>query len=76
MAPNRGYVQYRAAIVYEQAQQHDNAFNAVKKALDLGYSLEEIQHAVPLKRLRETARFRQLLEQRASKSVTTGSSKK
>jgi len=69
-----GYVQYRAALVYEQAGYRDRALRALQSALELGYSLTEIQNAVPLKALREDPRYRKLLDERVS-PPTPGSSK-
>ena len=69
-----GFVQYRAALVWEQAGFRDRALRAVQSAVELGYSLMEIQNAVPLKALRDDARYRKLLDQRTS-PPTSGSSK-
>jgi tetratricopeptide (TPR) repeat protein len=68
-----GYVQYRAALVYEQAGYHDRALRSVQSALELGYSLMEIQNAVPLKSLREDPRYRKLLDQRTSPPTPSSS---
>jgi serine/threonine protein kinase/tetratricopeptide (TPR) repeat protein len=71
LAPKSGYVQYRAAVVYEQAGDRKRALTAAQTAIELGYSLEEIQHAVPLDNLRKDPRYRQLLENgRAEKSCS------
>jgi eukaryotic-like serine/threonine-protein kinase len=69
-----GYVEYRAALVYEQAGYRERALRAVQSAVELGYSLMEIQNAVPLRALREDPRYRKLLDQRVPPS-TSGSSK-
>jgi len=73
LAPRSGYVFYRAALVYEQAGDRKQALGAVKSALELNYSLEEIQGAVALKDLREDARYRKLLDTRASKGPSSSS---
>jgi eukaryotic-like serine/threonine-protein kinase len=60
IAPKDGFVQYRAALVYEQAGQRDRALRAVKSAFDAGYSLLEIEKAPPLKGLRTDPRYIQM----------------
>jgi tetratricopeptide (TPR) repeat protein len=56
-----GYVQARAAVVYEQAGERNRALHAVQSALELGYSLEEIQNDPVLSHLREDSRYGRLL---------------
>jgi eukaryotic-like serine/threonine-protein kinase len=60
-SPTDGYVQYCAALVYEQNHQRDLALRALKSALEANYSLEEILHAPPLKNLREDPLFSRLV---------------
>jgi tetratricopeptide (TPR) repeat protein len=59
-----GYVQYRASLVYEQAGDRATALRALERALDLGYSLAEIDNAGPLKALRESDAYHHLREPR------------
>ncbi len=66
LARKSGYVQYRAALVYEQAGDRKRALRAVKSAMEFGYSLEEIQNAVPLTNLRDDPRYRDLPAKRRS----------
>jgi serine/threonine protein kinase/tetratricopeptide (TPR) repeat protein len=62
LAPADGYVQFRAALVYEQAHQRERALRALKAALDGNYSQEEIRNAPPLKDLRDDPRFVRLVQ--------------
>ncbi len=62
LAPKSGYVQYRAALVYEQAGDRNRALKAVQSALESGYSREEIEKAPPLENLREDSHYPKLLE--------------
>jgi tetratricopeptide (TPR) repeat protein len=66
LAGKSGYVQYRAALVYEETGNRKRALRAVKSAMEFGYPLEEIQNAVPLNNLRDDPRYRKLLEKRWS----------
>ena len=61
LSPTDGYVQFWAALVYEQTGQRDRALEALKSALHANYSLEEIRKAPPLKDLRADSRFARLL---------------
>jgi Flp pilus assembly protein TadD len=71
IAPTSGYVQFRAALVYEQAGDRKRALRALQSALEFTYPLEEIKNSPPLKNLREDPRYRKLLETRASRAQTT-----
>ena len=62
LAPTDATVQFRAALVYEQAHQRDRALRAIKAALDGGYDMPEIDHAPPLEALRADPRFRNLTQ--------------
>ena len=75
LAPKSGYVQYRAALVYEQAGDRKRALSALQTAIGLGYSLEEIQSAVPLNSLGGDPRYRKLLENGRSRPEKTCSLK-
>ena len=66
LAKRSGYVQFRAALVYELAGNRKRALRAVESAMEFGYSLEEIQSSVPLNHLRDDLRYRKLLEKRMS----------
>jgi eukaryotic-like serine/threonine-protein kinase len=64
LAPHEGLVQYRAALVYEQAGQRDRALRAVQAALKAGYRSDEFRKAPPLKVLREDPRYLRLVNPR------------
>jgi serine/threonine protein kinase/Flp pilus assembly protein TadD len=66
LARKSGYVQYRAALVYEESGNRKRALRALKSSMEFGYSLEEIQSAVPLNKLRDDPRYRELLAKRRS----------
>jgi serine/threonine-protein kinase len=66
LARKSGYVQYRAALVYEEAGNRKRALRAVKSSMEFGYPLEEIQNAVSLNNLRDDPRYRELLAKRRS----------
>jgi tetratricopeptide (TPR) repeat protein len=51
LAPASGYVQFRAALVYEQFGDRKRALKALRVAMTEGYSAAEIAAAVPLKNL-------------------------
>jgi len=61
LSPADGYVQFCAALVYEQNHQRDLALRALKSSLEAKYSLEEIVHAPPLRDLRADPRFSRLV---------------
>jgi eukaryotic-like serine/threonine-protein kinase len=61
LAPADPGVQFRAALVFEQASQRDRALMAIEAALDGGYDRLEIDNSPPLRRLREDARFRNMI---------------
>jgi len=63
-ANSDGYVQYRAALVYEQAGDRAGSLGSLRRALDLGYSLTEIENAAPLKALRESDAYRRIVQHR------------
>lgn len=62
LAPQNATVQFRAALVYEQAHQRDRALHAIGVALEAGYDRPEIDHAPPLKNLREDSQFRRMIQ--------------
>ena len=64
LAPHEGLIQYRAALVYEQAGQRDRALRAVEAALKAGYPSDEFRKAPPLKALREDPRYLRLVNPR------------
>jgi len=61
IAPHSGYVQYRAALVYEQTGDRRRAAAALKSAILAGYSLQEIDKAPPLKPLRDNPEYKKLI---------------
>lgn len=61
LAPEDATVQFRAALVYEQAGQRDRALLALKAALAGGFGRPEIDNAPPLSNLREDPRFREII---------------
>ncbi len=64
LAPHEGLIQFRAALVYEQAGQRDRALRAVEAALKAGYRSDEFRKAPPLKALREDPRYLRLVNPR------------
>jgi hypothetical protein len=66
-APNIGFVQYRAALVYEGSNMRGHALNALESALNAGYPLVEIRAEPPLAELRKDPRYRVLEQKHASK---------
>jgi serine/threonine-protein kinase len=61
VAPRDSLVQFRAALVYEQAGQRDRALRAVQAALKFGYPPDEFRKARPLEALREDPRYARLI---------------
>ena len=61
LAPRDGLVEFRAALVYEQAGQRDRALQAVQAAFKAGYPAGEFQKAPPLKAMREDPRYTRLV---------------
>jgi tetratricopeptide (TPR) repeat protein/TolB-like protein len=55
--PSQAYVQYRAALVYEQLGDHDQALKALELALKAGQPMAEIRTSPVLEQLRKDARF-------------------
>ena len=55
--PSSNYVQWCAALVYEQFGERDQALSHLKKAIDTGYPMNQIRAAPPLEQLRKDARF-------------------
>jgi hypothetical protein len=47
--------------VYEQLNKRDKAFTWIKKAIDNGYSVEELNHIPELKNLRADSRFKNII---------------
>jgi serine/threonine-protein kinase len=66
-APKIGFVQYRAALVYEGSKMRGHALKALEAALDAGYPLVEIRAEPSLAELRKDPRFRVLEQKQASK---------
>jgi len=60
LAPNEGFVLFRAALVYEQAGMRDRALTKLEECLKAGYSMQEIRKAPPLAELRKDERFLRL----------------
>jgi serine/threonine-protein kinase len=54
-------VSFRASLVYELSGLRDRALAALAEAIRDGYSLDEIEKAPDLARLRQDARYRQLV---------------
>ncbi len=61
MAPVDVNVTILIGEVYEQLHKRDKAIYWVKKSLDNGYSVEELDHIPELKKLREDAHFKRLI---------------
>jgi eukaryotic-like serine/threonine-protein kinase len=59
--PSSKYVQWCAALVYEQFGQRDQALNYLRKAIDMGYPMNQIRAAPPLEQLRKDPRFIRLI---------------
>jgi eukaryotic-like serine/threonine-protein kinase len=55
--PSSNYVQWCAALVYEQFGERDQALSHLRKAIDTGYPMNQIRAAPPLEQLRKDARF-------------------
>jgi tetratricopeptide (TPR) repeat protein len=55
-----GYVQFQAALVYEQLHNRDGAIKAIQAAVHAGFSAEQILKAPSLESLRTDSRFRSL----------------
>ena len=73
LAPNNGFVLFRAALVYEQAGMRDRALTKLEECLKAGYSIREIQKAPPLAELRKDERFQRLeAAQSAEHSISPG----
>jgi serine/threonine protein kinase/tetratricopeptide (TPR) repeat protein len=60
LAPKNVNVLFRSALVYELIGKRDRALNALKAALQGGYSREEIAKSPDLAELRRDVRYRQL----------------
>jgi len=74
--PRDGFVQSRAALVYEQSEMREEALVAVKSAIELGYSIEEIQNWPPLEQLLQDPRYTGFLEQKPKEGLTVPTSNK
>jgi serine/threonine-protein kinase len=59
--PSPYYVQWCAALVYEQFGERDQALVHLKKAIDSGYPMNQIRGAPPLEQLRKDPRFIRLI---------------
>lgn len=56
-APADAAVLYRSAIVYELSGQRTESLNALRAALDAGYSLDVLEHEPELRSLRQDPRY-------------------
>jgi serine/threonine-protein kinase len=63
LAPADGSVQFRTALVYEQAGRRDRALQALGAAIRARYGTAEILKAPALRSLREDPRFKRLMSQ-------------
>ena len=57
ISPQDGLVLFRAALVFEQSGKRERALDAVGRAIERGFSREEIEKAPPLDGLRQDPRF-------------------
>jgi serine/threonine-protein kinase len=62
LAPSDAAVAFRAAVVYELANQRPRALTALQSAVTAGYSLDEIRRDPELAQLRRDPRFEGLLQ--------------
>jgi hypothetical protein len=60
LASREGIILFRAAIVYEQAGDRKRALNLLGRALEAGFSLQQIRRAVPLADLRKHPEYMRL----------------
>ena len=67
--PRDGFVHSRAALVYEQSGMREEALAAVKSAIKLGYSAEEIQNWPPLEQLMQDPRSTAFIEKEPPESL-------
>jgi serine/threonine-protein kinase len=65
LAPNDGTVLFRAAVVFEQAGNRNRALKLIERALDAGFSIQQIRRAVPLADLRKHPQYKRLESQHA-----------
>jgi tetratricopeptide (TPR) repeat protein len=61
LGPRNARVQAIAAAVFEQLRMRDQAIAAFQKAVELGYSLAELQNWPPLERLRLDPRYKRII---------------
>jgi serine/threonine-protein kinase len=61
MSPEDVHVLFEAAHTYEQLGMRDQALEWLKKAIQKGYSLKEIEWSPFLGRLRTDARYQELV---------------
>jgi eukaryotic-like serine/threonine-protein kinase len=66
LAPNDATVQFKASLVYEQANQRDRALIALQAALEDGYGRPQIDTAPLLDKLRADSRFRIMINRRSN----------
>jgi serine/threonine-protein kinase len=76
LGPDDNFVQARAAVVYEQSRMREKALAAVKLAIELGYSFEEIQNWPPLVHLLQDLRFKTFMETKPREGLTVPTSNK
>jgi len=62
LSPEDGFVQARAASVYEQSDMRDRALAAVKAAVEVGFSRAELESWPPLQRLLQDPRYKAFIE--------------
>lgn len=62
LAPRDGFVQFNAALVYEQAGQRDLALRALRSALDSGLSPNQIRKSPVFKALRQDPHYQRLIQ--------------
>jgi len=67
--PRDGFVHSRAALVYQQSGMREEALAAVKSAIKLGYSAEEIQNWPPLEQLMQDPRSTAFVEKEPAESL-------
>src|SRR5271166_4278576 len=61
VAPNKGEILFRAAIVYNHFKQTDQALSSLKKAVDAGYSRTTIRDTPDFSALQQNQQFRAIV---------------
>ncbi len=69
LIPSDGFVQSRAALVYEQNRMREEALAALKSAIQFGSSMEEIQGWPPLEQLMQDPRWKAFIEKKPAESL-------